>query len=907
MPIPVTDEANMSSTKSASKKRDKVSTPSKDTRTSPRFAGDNATEDAMETDDNQVKLPPSLKKQGKYSTKATTKSPTSSPVKKKTKQRSASVSSSKSRGRPVEREKSVEAPRSSRSRSRAGSRSASQVSRASAASSTKKKKTPRKKAAKSDDGADKSSYAAKAATPKAPAKKLKPLKHQLFLQGVLDCRKQEGLRHFVYGKLAIMLNTFQKVSGAKNCRIINFANDKGTPLTSGAQMPSEHVVVEQYFCFSGQRKQWNGQTIPEGKTRKISFSFCLNADIDIETIVDATTVDLIDHQLAIEVKTCQAISHESRLHFVRIHNKFNPETFGREISDQLTKLQKSEYKRDKDSFLGSLEAAGKKFPKTFVKKSYPSNGPWEKSKAGEDTRYKQMFVLEYPTSDAEHVEYAAHLFKQSGQLKQFWGQHASLHIAPSKDENETSKSTLDDWHSICNSHNSTVLSMGVIKFDDIRNPDVVVDVQYWKASKKSRPTQMSLRDVLHSIKVPGTDKDVQALHGMCPAPDGGWEVAFADVIPMAKSLAKNIASHPAGWILGYLKQKGWKSECIQKLLKKSFSTSSIVAAQNSTWDKKTGRVSSESVSATELELRDLEESWVDLNLGVKKGAVQDATLNSGDMAAFNFEDGASVQTLNRKDESDAESSYVSSSDDEESASGSEEEEDEEDAPDDGSISTKSHSMSVEKEDDDEDGFASAEEEDADGKSEEKEDDAEDEEEYKDTFSESFDKETDLEFPIRKLFAEDRGMQEILVSQAKDGLMSHQILDCYDTWALWGRSYKRLEQDVASLGKPNEEDPAYTAAVRELEEKRAMIEDNMEEAAYNLRAALEGYYFDYLAYADQLKADLANAQENEKNLESVRTNNPVAPPAAAEGEPDATKAMEVGEDNDSQEQSGRASG
>ena len=118
---------------------------------------------------------------------------------------------------------------------------------------------------------------------------------------------------------------------------------------------------------------------------------------------------------------------------------------------------------------------------------------------------------------------------------------------------------------------------------------------------------------------------------------------------------------------------------------------------------------------------------------------------------------------------------------------------------------------------------------------------------------------------------------------------------------------RLEKDIADLGEPNEDDPAYTAALHEFEERRVRIEDNMEDAALNLRAALEGYYYDYLAYADQLKEDLARAQENQKNLESVRTTTPVAPRAAAEGEPTAVMAMEEGEENYSQDQSGRASG
>ena len=48
------------------------------------------------------------------------------------------------------------------------------------------------------------------------------------------------------------------------------------------------------------------------------------------------------------------------------------------------------------------------------------------------------------------------------------------------------------------------------------------------ASKKARHARMSLRAVLNSIKVSGLEKDVQVIQGMCPAPNGGWEVSFPE-------------------------------------------------------------------------------------------------------------------------------------------------------------------------------------------------------------------------------------------------------------------------------------------------------------------------------------------------------------------------------------------
>jgi hypothetical protein len=117
-----------------------------------------------------------------------------------------------------------------------------------------------------------------------------------------------------------MLATFQQIQGAKACRIANYNDETDDPLMNAAQMPSDHVLVEKYFKFFGTSKQWLGTTIPENKTRKIIFSFLLS-NVEIPEMVEAVTVYLMDHQLSLEYKSCQAISHEMQLHTVHVSNK----------------------------------------------------------------------------------------------------------------------------------------------------------------------------------------------------------------------------------------------------------------------------------------------------------------------------------------------------------------------------------------------------------------------------------------------------------------------------------------------------------------------------------------------------------------------------------------------------------
>ena len=59
---------------------------------------------------------------------------------------------------------------------------------------------------------------------------------------------------------------------------------------------------------------------------------------------------------------------------------------------------------------------------------------------------------------------------------------------------------------------------------------------------------------------------------------------------MAHQTAKNIAAHPAGWTLGYLKAKGWSKTSISQLMRQAFTTLAVIAAEKSKFDKKTGVV-----------------------------------------------------------------------------------------------------------------------------------------------------------------------------------------------------------------------------------------------------------------------------------------------------------------------------
>jgi hypothetical protein len=87
--------------------------------------------------------------------------------------------------------------------------------------------------------------------------------------------KSSSLRQDAYHRVDQMLTTLQAVHGGKTAGVLNHNDIDGKPLLSASQMPTQHVDVGKFFHFDVLTRYWNGETIPNGKTRKIEFS-CLS-------------------------------------------------------------------------------------------------------------------------------------------------------------------------------------------------------------------------------------------------------------------------------------------------------------------------------------------------------------------------------------------------------------------------------------------------------------------------------------------------------------------------------------------------------------------------------------------------------------------------------------------------------
>ena len=389
--------------------------------------------------------------------------------------------------------------------------------------------------------------------------------------------------------------------------------------------------------------------------------------------------------------------------------------------------------------------------------------------------------------------------------------------------------TLDKWYSICESHNATMLSMGMLRLDDIKNPDVEVPVAYWKKSKAGQMDRASLRDMLHSVEVTSpTDpgKKIQVIHGLCRTPDGGYETATADTNLQAKTVARNIGAHACGWVKGYMEAIGVKRESITALLCQSFSTAAIVSAQSSKWDKKTGQVTSDAVDDIEMELRAVEASWVDMSFVRNPGtATEDAKLQAGDMAAFPWEDSASVNTLHSAktgDGSDAESSFVESSGEENE--GSSEGEDEYDEEKKGDDDGEEEDESVTSSQKDEESASLSLEDAADifGMNDEEEEENNE----------------DLEWPIKQLFGDEADEQKILLDLVAASKIPEEVGQYavrYACLATEEENLYALQSEIYS--EHDAETPEFQAKMEKLMERHEENKTQMKDLEVHLVTAL----------------------------------------------------------------------
>jgi hypothetical protein len=262
-------------------------------------------------------------------------------------------------------------------------------------------------------------------------------------------------------------------------------------------------------------------------------------------------------------------------------------------------------------------------------------------------------------------------------------------------------------------------------------------------------------------------------------------------------------------------------------------------------DKKTGAVlGADIMDETELELQEIEQSWVDMTL-LNPPKAEDSAVKEGDMVAFSWAEGCSVKTMTSGKQSeatsDAETSVVDSSD-EDSESGEEK-------------------GSSGDEEEDEDSFSSARESEAE---EEFGDLLDSDDESKDLDPMNLEEKlwtdiADLEDPVMELFQENEEERDNIWTMLLGGVVTNKVLKLAKKYSKRRDRVHQLDFEMNELIDPETHEPGsdYDMMFRSLEQEYESIQLLLKSNEVRLRDALRKLLAAQLSAA-QDKVDDASA-------------------------------------------------
>jgi hypothetical protein len=138
--------------------------------------------------------------------------------------------------------------------------SAPQVTSKKAAAKQSTKPAPSKKPA-----------AAAASAPPVPTKNLPPLQYKGYVGGHINVGTCEHMKPVVYGKLNSMLSMFQKAPGAKDTRILRFADPDNSPICNPSQMPK--TTSKSNSTTISQSRRRHGSDVQSRQVKPENWNF----------------------------------------------------------------------------------------------------------------------------------------------------------------------------------------------------------------------------------------------------------------------------------------------------------------------------------------------------------------------------------------------------------------------------------------------------------------------------------------------------------------------------------------------------------------------------------------------------------------------------------------------------------
>eukprot|EP00956_Cyclotella_meneghiniana_P005297 scaffold6643_cov38-Cyclotella_meneghiniana.AAC.1 len=283
-----------------------------------------------------------------------------------------------------------------------------------------------------------------------------------------------------------------------------------------------------------------------------------------------------------------------------VHANTHTETIAHSFREGLRKAEEEVFRRKE---LYELVGAGRyedsfemldhswkalNFPEILGVRSYPKQGPYEESKAGDDSSWKLAHHFMTANHNFERIEIALAEFKRSGALNRLFGTQAII-----VNISELTRGGKDMYTSLIIKHQNTNRSVGNVTLPGALNIDAEMPIYFEELNAEGEVAKytyktMTVRDVIRKAYVKIGGRKIPVFQYASKTSGGHYQLWFWDTVPEIRDFVNMFSRQGAAYLWHKCMQWGWSQKETRDLFQKSFDSNTAISAMNSKWSDKKG-------------------------------------------------------------------------------------------------------------------------------------------------------------------------------------------------------------------------------------------------------------------------------------------------------------------------------
>ena len=402
----------------------------------------------------------------------------------------------------------------------------------------------------------------------------------------------------MYGRMAEVLRVFQEYD--PECAIGDHMNSKAEPIRSPAEYNwKSHTTYQRHYTLDWE-PDWQWDKIGD-KGRAFKGAFILLSDKPAEEILRFCRVDLrAAFKGTITIKEMQVLHTNLDLILLGVHANTHTETIAHSFREGLRKAEEEVFRRKE---LYELVGAGRyeesfemldhswkalNFPEILGVRSYPKQGPYEESKAGDYSSWKLAHHFMTANHNFERIEIALAEFKRSGALNRLFGTQAII-----VNISELTRGGKDMYTSLIIKHQNTNRSVGNVTLPGALNIDAEMPIYFEELNAEGEVAKytyktMTVRDVIRKAYVKIGGRKIPVFQYASKTSGGHYQLWFWDTVPEIRDFVSMLSRQGAAYLWHKCMQWGWSQKETRDLFQKSFDSNTAISAMNSKWSDKKG-------------------------------------------------------------------------------------------------------------------------------------------------------------------------------------------------------------------------------------------------------------------------------------------------------------------------------